>query len=354
VRLFSLDVSDSAFTRGIPPDSMNVAIRWQEPHFSGSVFSPDYLPEGSALFSFFLEGFENRWSQPAPANLFSYRNLPPGEFRLWAKCTDSFRNEGKPELLLIIHIKPPFWKTLWFLIPAILILVIMIILIVRKVQEIKYRNLLKEMEQRNAIDRERLRISQDMHDEIGSSLTQIAILSEIVKQQDGDPEERNRTVSKISGISGKVVDEMSDIIWAMNPKNDNLDSFVTYLRQHASEYLSTAGIDANLSFPEDCPPVPMTSEQRRNLFLVVKEALHNVVRHSGATGVTMTITWVNGMLDFRIEDNGKGFDPEAVSLSGNGMTTMRKRIGAIGGDYSIASEPGKGTRIGFSVQLNFS
>jgi signal transduction histidine kinase len=225
-----------------------------------------------------------------------------------------------------------------------------IIVIILRIREAKYRNHLKELEQRNAIDRERLRISQDMHDEIGASLTQVAILSEIVKQQD-NPEDIMKLIDRISGISGTVVDDMSEIIWAINPKNDSLSSFSSYMRRYASEYISTAGIEGNFNFPAECPSVPMTSEQRRNIFLMVKEALHNVVKHSGATKVSISLRWSIETLEINIEDNGKGFDTEKCANVGNGLAGMRKRIEVLGGSYSINSNTGIGTKVNLSVSL---
>jgi signal transduction histidine kinase/ligand-binding sensor domain-containing protein len=350
VGLISLFISDSAYSSGLPPEETIVNMHWDSPHFSGHVFNPDYLPAGTSVFSFFLEGYHDNWSQPSPNTMFSYRNLPPGNYRLWVKCIDSFKNEGQGKCIVNITIRPPFWKTWWFILISALVVMIVIIMIFIRAREAKYRNMLRELEQRNAIDRERLRISQDMHDEIGSSLTQVAILSEIVKKQD-NPEDMMKLIDRISAISGTVVDDMSEIIWAINPKNDNLSSFTSYLRRHASEYISTAGIEGNLRFPGECPAVPMTSEQRRNIFLVVKEALHNIVKHSGADEVNLSLAWSNGMLIMHIEDNGKGFETEACADIGNGLTGMRKRIEALGGSYSINSNPGIGTRVNFSVIL---
>lgn len=352
VKLISLNLSDSAYTKEIPPDDTCVYLSWRSPHLSGTVFTPAYLPAGTAQFSFLLEGYQDSWSQPSYNPAFTYRNLLPGRYLLWAKCIDSFQNQGPEKLLLEITIRPPFWKTWWFILLASLVAVISTGFLIRNVQEAKYRSLLLDLERRNAIDRERLRISQDMHDEIGSSLTQIAILSEIVKKKGNDHDEAMKIVDRISGISGTVVDDLGEIIWAMNPKNDDLPSFVSYLRQHASEYLSTAGIDGNFSFPEDCPQLPMTSEQRRNIFLVVKEALHNVVKHSGAGVVNLSLGLEGRNIKITIEDDGKGFEPSGPLQIGNGLSSMRSRIEKLGGSYSLSSDPGKGTLIQFSVSLS--
>lgn len=206
-----------------------------------------------------------------------------------------------------------------------------------------------ELERSNAIDKERLRISKDMHDEVGASLTRISILSQLAKNHTNDQEKSTKLVSQINEIAGDVVDEMSEIIWAMNPKNDSIDSFASYLRQYASGYLETAGIEGSFSFPAQMPDTLMSSEQRRNIFLTVKEALHNVVKHAKASKVEVKLSLVKNLLSISIHDNGLGFENLNQNSSGNGLVNMQKRIEELDGQYFITSEPGKGTGIILSV-----
>jgi len=349
--LISLSISDSAYTSGIPAAETTVHINWKNPHLGGTVFTSDYLPEGIARYSFFLEGYDDKWSSPSAADRFIYRNLPPGKYTLWARCIDPYQNQGQPARLLKIIILPPFWKR-WEFITALAILFITILALgIRKFLMARKRNLVREFERLNAIERERLRISQDMHDEIGASLTQIAILSEIVKTRKGHPEEATKLIDQISGISGNLVDEMGEIIWAINPKNDDLPSFVYHLRQHASEYLSMTELYAHITIPETLPGLPMSSEQRRNMFLVVKEALHNIVKHSGAKHATLVLSVSGSLLTVIIEDDGRGFDMERSKNLGNGLASMQKRIADLHGTYRLSSEPGKGSHLEFSVSL---
>ena len=151
-------------------------------------------------------------------------------------------NWSKPALLLSFSIAHPFYKTWWFLVLLTLSIIGITIIVVKQVQKVKYQNKLREMEREFAVEKERLRISKDMHDEVGASLTRISILSELAKQQQTQPEKALKTIGQISEISGGVVDEMSEIIWAMNPRNDTLDSFASYIRQYISGYLETVNI----------------------------------------------------------------------------------------------------------------
>jgi signal transduction histidine kinase/ligand-binding sensor domain-containing protein len=351
VQLISLYVSDTAFSSGITPENPDIDISWKSSNISGKVFITNYRNNGMQLFSFFLEGYDKKWSIASANASFSYRNLPPGNYRLIVKCTDDQKNLSGAKCLLTISINPPFWKTWWFIVFLSLFTIAISAYIARKVQEFRYKNKLRELERRNAIDKERLRISKDMHDEVGASLTRISILSELAKKQQNEPAKAQQLVDQISEISGNVVDEMSEIIWAMNPRNDTLDSFASYVRQYSSTYLESAGIDGKFSFPDEIPSLSMSSELRRNLFLVIKEALHNIVKHSGAEQVNLNLCFDHNIISIEITDNGKGFIPGTKNGTGNGLINMRKRMEDIDGHFEISSETGKGSKIKLSVSL---
>jgi signal transduction histidine kinase len=144
---------------------------------------------------------------------------------------------------------------------------------------------------------------------------------------------------------------MSEIIWAMNPRNDTLDSFTAYIRQYASAYLESTGINGRFLFPENIPAHSMSSELRRNLFLTVKEALHNIVKHAGPGEVAIHLGVEGEKLFIRIMDTGKGFLVEENPGRGNGLVNMRKRMEETGGSFELTSVPGKGTTLEFSVSL---
>jgi signal transduction histidine kinase len=261
-------------------------------------------------------------------------------------------NWSEPEYLLSFTIKSPFYTSWWFVALLILTIIGITVLIVKGIQKVRFQNQIKEIERQIAIEKERLRISKDMHDEVGASLTRISILSELAKKQQNEPAKAQQIVDQISEISGNVVDEMSEIIWAMNPRNDTLDCFSSYVRQYASSYLETTGIDGKFLFPDEIPSRQMSSELRRNLFLVIKEALHNIVKHSGAESVNLTLHIDHNIISIEITDNGKGFIPGTRNGTGNGLINMRKRMEDIDGQFEILSETGKGTKIKLSVRLN--
>lgn len=351
VQLVSLFVSDTAYSACIPPANLIFKLSRMAPHISGKVFTTDYMNAGSLLYSFYLEGYQSKWSKQINSPIFTYRNLPPGKYRLFVKCADTYLNWSKPALLLSFSIAHPLYKTWWFLILLTLCIIGITILVVKQVQKARYQNKLREIEREFAIEKERLRISKDMHDEVGASLTRISILSEVAKHQQNQPAKALKTINQISDISGGVVDEMSEIIWAMNPRNDTLDSFTSYIRHYASTYLESAGIEGSFSFPDEIPSQPMSSELRRNLFLTVKEAFHNIVKHSGAGNVNMNLEYIGFILRITIMDDGKGFDTEKVQGWGNGLVNMRKRIEELKGRFDLTSKIENGTTIELFVNL---
>lgn len=351
VRLLSLFVADTAWSKGIVSAIPQIRLSRNSPHIRGSVFTADYPDSGDQGFSFLLEGYQTEWSEPTPDPGFSYRNLPPGEYRLFVRYTDPYRNQGEPELLLTLIIKPAFWTTAWFILIVILMVIFSTVMIVRKIQGVRYANRIKALEHEHAIEKERLRISKDMHDEVGASLTRISILSEIARSQHQEPEKSQKVIQQISEIAGNVVDELSEIIWAMNPKNDSLDNFAAYVRRYASTYLEPTATKVNFHFPDFVPDFPMSAELRRNLFLTIKEALHNIVKHANAQNVLITLQNDKKLLVISLKDDGEGFSEELQKGTGNGLINMRRRMEDCGGEFRIVSGKGKGTEINFSVDL---
>ncbi|MHC1777883.1 MAG: ATP-binding protein [Lentimicrobium sp.] len=351
VRLLSLFVADTAWTQGIVSAMPQIRLSRNTSHIRGSVYTADYPDAGDQGFSFFLEGYQPEWSEPTSDPGFSYRNLPPGEYRLFVRYTDPFQNQGEPELLLTLKVEPAFWQTWWFILLVILLIVFITVMIVRKNQSIRYANRIKALQQEHAIEKERLRISKDMHDEVGASLTRISILSEIAKSRQQEPDKSQIVIEQISEIAGNVVDELSEIIWAMNPKNDNLDNFSAYVRRYASTYLEPTATMIQFHFPDDVPALHMPAELRRNLFLTIKEALHNIVKHANAKNVQITLQIEEKHLNIILKDDGAGFSEELLTRTGNGLINMRRRMEECGGAFRIVSEKGKGTKIDFSVDL---
>lgn len=190
---------------------------------------------------------------------------------------------------------------------------------------------------------ERNRIAKELHDDLGSGLTEIKLLSEISKRKIKEP---SAEIEKIASSSSDLIDKLSEIVWATNPRHDTLNSFLTYVRQYAFNYLDNANINCNANIVE-VPLVPLSSEVRRNLFLVVKEALHNIVKYATTDKVDLTIQIKlpeknenHALLVIQINDYGKGFNSMNVSVNSNGLKNMIERMESIGGTFQVLADNG--------------
>ena len=212
---------------------------------------------------------------------------------------------------------------------------------IREREKLKLENERQELEKQMAIlaakQEERNRISADMHDELGSGVTAIHLMSEIVKskmKEDTFPE-----IQKISNSASELLNKMNTIIWTMISSNDSVESLVTYIRIYALEFFENTSIVCHFNMPDPIPVKEINGEKRRNIFLCVKEALNNSLKHSEASNITIDVT-VNEKLIISIADDGIGIDLQNTRLFSNGLKNMKKRMQAIDGNFIIENKIG--------------
>lgn len=188
-----------------------------------------------------------------------------------------------------------------------------------------------------------------MHDDLGAGLSRIKFLSETIsiKKQQHEPIEED--INKIRAYSHEMIDKMGEIVWALNEKNDTLSDLLSYTRVYAVEYLSQNNITCRVEFPDSFPAVFVSGEFRRNVFLTIKEALHNIVKHACATEAVFTIS-IGQQLSIRLQDNGRGFDKNNIRSFSNGLANMESRVREIGGHFEIIQN--EGTLVNMLVPLN--
>ena len=214
----------------------------------------------------------------------------------------------------------------------------------REREQLKAKDQLNEYEKEIAIykaqQQERERISADMHDELGSGMTAIRLMSEIArnKMKENTPVE----IEKISQSADEVLNKMNAIIWSMNSGNDTIDNLVSYIRSYAIEYFESTSIDCKITTPDHIEPTELTGDKRRNLFLCVKETLNNVLKHSKASELKIDFT-IDKDLIIQITDNGVGIDLQKIRQFGNGLKNIAKRMESIGGAYQIENTVGTTT-----------
>jgi signal transduction histidine kinase len=304
-------------------------------------------------FQYRLEGLENDWMDAGPRRTVNYNYIPPGSytFRVTACNNDGVWSERGAGISFVVL--PLFWQTVWFRILAGVILVVASGGLVWFDTRRRMRRRLERLERQRAIERERARIAKDIHDDLGASLTRITMLSESARSEQNVPNAVASNLNRIYGIAGELTRAMDEIVWAVNPHHDTLDSLASYLSRFAQEFLAPAGIRCRLDVPMQLPAWPVTAEVRHNLFLAFKEALHNVVKHSSASEVHVSLALRSPGIILAIEDDGRGFAvpelnegaPPKKGAPGDGLLNMKKRLAEIGGHCEIQSAPGQGTKI---------
>ena len=343
-RIFDKLVSlDSAIS-----EKHSLEISYKENVFSLEFAALNYSSSEKNQYAYSLEGFDNDWIYCGTRRYATYTNLDGGTyvFRVKGSNNDGVWNEYGKSITIIIT--PPFWATWWFRAVGFVALLLSVGGSIRYVEMKRLKRKIEELEHERALERERTRISQDMHDEVGSSLSEIAILSELAKKK---PDESQAHIQEISDLASELIDNVSEIVWAINPRNGTLDNLIAHTRRYSVKYLSLSQIRCTFIAPENVPPHRLTAELRRNLFLVVKEALHNIVKHARAREVSLMVELVDGSLEIQIEDNGRGFIVAEAGESGNGLGNMTKRMADIGGVLTLTSEPGHGTRVAMRVRV---
>jgi signal transduction histidine kinase len=206
--------------------------------------------------------------------------------------------------------------------------------------EIKGR---EQAEYLRALEAERTRIAEDLHDELGATLTEIRFLGAVKSRDFSAVEDMRSHLKEVSEKSHQMVSSLDEIVWAVNPANDSLPNLANYLCHLAEEFFRTAEMRCRLDMDELLPAVPLTSEVRHSLYLVVREALNNIAKHSQATEAWLRIHYREQALRIFIEDNGRGFVSSADVSAGNGLPNMRSRIQKIGGEFACDTRPGHGT-----------
>jgi signal transduction histidine kinase len=246
-----------------------------------------------------------------------------------------------------------FWQTWWFSGAMALLVLAAVGGSVRMVERRRYQLRLQRAEQQNALEQERARIAQDLHDDLGSSLTRLTLLSGLVKTDKDNPDQVEAHANKLSQAADQTVRALEEIVWAVRPGSDTLQSLVDYIAHFANELFDGNATRCRLDLPHDLPALPLPPDMRHNIFLIVKEALTNSLKHAGAGEVQVHAKVVGRMLEILVKDDGKGFDPDTFAEGRrNGLGNMRRRAAAIGGKLDFVSKPGQGTMVGVSVILS--
>jgi signal transduction histidine kinase/ligand-binding sensor domain-containing protein len=316
-------------------------------------------------YKYKLEGADNDWSPLTDRRSINYANLSPGSYRFLVQAVNSEGIASGEPATMSFTILSPYWRRWWFITLSAIFLGAMAFAFARyrnaRRRERRYAEaaLQKSREERLLeLEQVRRRIATDLHDDVGSSLTQISLLSEVVRQSvdgngNGNGNAVNKPLTLISQISQELVDSMSDIVWAINPNKDTLKDLSQRMRHFASDVLTARHIEFRFRTPDEDEEqgIKVGANLRREVYLMFKEAVNNLVKHSQCESAEIEFRVEMDTLFLRISDDGRGFDVEQES-QGNGLQSMGERSRSLGGELEIETGKGKGTSLSFMIPLS--
>ena len=331
-------------------------------------------------FRYRLDGVDTDWVDAGNQRTVRYGQLAPRRYRFHVIACNSRGAWNWQGASIQFTVQPYFYQTVWFQISTGLGLLAAVAFAVRRLVTRKYRRRLARLEQQHAIERDRTRIAKDIHDDIGAGLTQITLLSELARRE---PEQTGKHLERISAAARQLTRAMDEIVWAVDPQHDTLNGLMDYISAYAEDFLRTAGIRCRMDLPATLPAARVDAELRYNLFLALKEALNNVVKHAGATEVWLRLRLDAAAFTLIVQDNGKGLAGEPLAhqeeaeagldkkrrgsasrsgpsptgtdrlAAGLGLVNLEKRLAAVGGRCAVYSDAGRGTRVEMTVRLKY-
>jgi nitrate/nitrite-specific signal transduction histidine kinase len=290
------------------------------------------VPE-KVRFKHRLEGFGD-WVEAGAERSAYYNSLAPGNYRFQVIACNNDGVWNETGAMLAFQMLPHYWQTWWF--KTTVVAAVMALLVVF------YR---ARVDRLREIEELRIQIASDLHDDVGSRLTKVAMVTELVDRETASTDRSKTHIENISGTVREITRAMDEIVWTINPRNDTLDHLANYVFQYATEYFQNTGVRCRLDVPAELPDDAISTEERHNLFMAVKEAFNNVLKHSAATEVRVGLTVADELLTITIADNGRGVSSNLTGPGGDGLVNMKQRLQRIGGRFAFRSTPGQGTTI---------
>lgn len=312
-----------------------IQLNYDQNFFTIEFASLDYTSPENNIFEYKLEGVDKNWINSGSRNFASYTDINHGHYKFMVRGSNSSGVFNPVKAVLIITITPPFWKTWWFRSAVIF----MIILILYSLHKYRLNRLLE-------VERTRNRIAKDLHDDVSATLTGIVYFSDAIEKELGEQKTPlvQKLISLIHESAADVQESMSDIIWSINPDNDDWNKILPRFRRFASDLCESKSIKYNINIgelPQKFKKLPM--ERRRNLWLIYKEIITNAVKHSGCSLVEINIEFHENEFLLSISDNGKGFDKNLKS-DGNGLKNIYSRAESLNGKIELNTIHGTGTK----------
>ncbi|GEM_PF-1061608 len=299
----------------------------------------NFTNAGLNRYAYKMEGFDREWIYGGSRNLATYTNLDGGKylFRVKAANNDGIWNETGTSISLVIA--PPYWKTWWFYVLCFIV-----------VAAILYGWYRMRISQLIRLQRIRQRIARDLHDDIGSTLSSISMMSRMAAADKKQVQDSSKLLHTISSASTQAMELMTDIVWSVNPDNDRFENVLARMREYASEILDAAGIEFTFESVDSAAGIMFPPEKRKDFFLIFKEAVNNLAKYSGASRAAISISVRHRKILLNVNDNGKGFDPSGV-FPGNGLKNMKARAQSMKAQFNLLSSSGNGTQLSLIVPV---
>ncbi len=311
-----------------------ITLNYRQNFFSFAFAALDFAAPNKIQYAYQLQGIDSGWVQCGHRRLATYTDLAPGNYVFKVKATNSDGVWSAHRASVTVTILPPFWQTWWFRTLAFLGL----LAVLYAFHTYRVRKLLE-------VERTRLRIARDLHDDVSATITGIAYFTEALQQQ--IPAPRTQTVDKLFGLIRESVrnvqDSMGDIIWSIKPENDRWETFFPKLRRFASDLCESKSIAYRIEMPEQLPTRNMNMEMRKNVWLIFKELITNGIKHSRCHQMHIRFTLKNNALTLFVNDDGIGFDREE-SKTGNGVANVYRRCEILNAEVQLTTAPGQGTQ----------
>lgn len=329
--------SIKVFNETIRGEKKEITLDYTQNFITFEFSSLDFYDPLDNQYAYKLEGLQNDWQYvDASSRIATFTNLSPGTYVFKVKGSNSDGIWSDKIATVKIIVLGPFYTSWWF----ISLIVILVAVLIYYLSTVRIKNQL-------AIEKLKTKLAADLHDNIGSGLTEISILSEVANSKIKLSQTNSgNELSKISDISRQLVDNMSDIVWVVNPKRDSLHDLILRLKDSYSELLSTLGIYLRTKDLEKLKEVKLPMDLKQNLYLIFKEAINNSIKHSDCKELLLEANLRNDILEISLTDNGNGFD-ENVKSKGNGLKNMENRAKLVGGKIKIKSSKDSGTSIRF-------
>ena len=306
--------------------------------------SPALSAPADLRFRYRLVGFEKEWSVPTAQVQAVYPRLPPGRYRFEVASSTRPDSWSHAPATAAITVMPAWWEMTWLRVAAAMIALVAAIAIVRAWANRRLLRKTAMLEEERKLERERARIARDLHDGIGSGLTQLGWLTADLRESPSA--EVNAQVDFISGKIRHLARDLDAAVWAVSPRHDTLGSLCAYLCEFAIEQFRHTPVRCRVSIPDDLPAVPLAPQIRNHLFMATREILNNILKHADAREVRLAIEYAAGSITIEIRDDGSGFEVQsAIGGTRHGLRNLHDRLREIGGDASVHSQPGEGAQV---------